>query len=90
MSTVKAITVVPEGKIPIIADLPRPQLAPDSVIVKTEAVAVNPTDWKHIYGGGTQPGSRVGCDFAGVVEEVGADVTNFKKGDRIAGMTHGR
>ena len=84
------MTVAPEGGIPIIADLPLPKLASDYVLVKPKAIAINPTDWKHVYGGGTKPGSRVGCDYAGIVEEVGADVKNFKKGDRIAGMTHGR
>lgn len=35
-------------------------------------------------------GLRAGCDYAGIVEEVGPDVTKaFKKGDRIAGPTHG-
>lgn len=32
----------------------------------------------------------MGCDFAGVVEEVGPKVTKeWKKGDRISGFTHG-
>ena len=36
------------------------------------------------------PGCTVGCDYASVVEEVGSKVTKaWKKGDRIAGFTHG-
>ena len=36
------------------------------------------------------PGATVGCDYAGTVEEVGSKVTKeWKKGDRIAGFTHG-
>lgn len=32
----------------------------------------------------------MGCDFAGIVEEVGPKVTKeWKKGDRICGFTHG-
>lgn len=36
------------------------------------------------------PGCTVGCDYSGIVEEVGSKVTKeWKKGDRVAGFTHG-
>lgn len=36
------------------------------------------------------PGATVGCDFAGIVVEVGSNTgTKFQKGDRIAGIVHG-
>lgn len=66
-----------------------PKLRDDYILVRVRAVAINPTDWKHIdYL--ASPGARVGCDYAGVVEEVGKKVTkNFKKGDRVSGFVHG-
>jgi len=33
-------------------------------------VAQNPTDWKHVHFGLAQPGSIVGCDFAGIVVKL--------------------
>lgn len=87
-SSMKAIKVVEAGKAEI-QDVAVPKLRDDYVLVKVEAVALNPTDWKHIdYL--ANPGATVGCDYAGVVEEVGSKVQkDFKKGDRIAGFTHG-
>ena len=39
------------------------------------------------------PHTTIGCDFAGTVQDVGrrvaADRQRWKKGDRIAGFTHG-
>ena len=36
------------------------------------------------------PGCTVGCDYSGVVEEMGSKVEKpWKKGDRIAGFVHG-
>ncbi|KAI0533436.1 chaperonin 10-like protein [Xylaria digitata] len=59
------------------------------VLVKVKAVALSPTNWKHVEWEGADVGCRVGCDYAGIVGEVGNNVTNFKKGDRITGWIHG-
>lgn len=35
-------------------------------------------------------GAIVGCDYSGIIEEVGKDVTkDFKKGDKVCGFVHG-
>ncbi|KAK0621027.1 putative zinc-binding oxidoreductase ToxD [Immersiella caudata] len=84
----KAIKMTGPGKAEI-QEVPIPALRDDYILAKVKAVALNPTDWKHIYYIST-PGCTVGCDFAGVVEEVGPNVTKgWKKGDRIAAFTHG-
>lgn len=71
-------------------DRPLPKLRDDYILVKTEAVALNPTDWKHVAFGIGAEGGLVGCDFAGTVVEVGKAVTKaWKKGDRLAGVAHG-
>lgn len=87
--TTKAIVFVEKGKMAI-QEVPVPKLRDGYVLVKVNAVGVNPTDWKHTDNGLTDPGSRVGCDYAGIVEAVGSKVTKpFKKGDRISGVVHG-
>lgn len=86
----KAIKIVEPGKAALVPNEPIPPLpSPDWMLVKTAAVALNPTDWKHIDGQ-CKTRSTVGCDFAGVIEEVGSDVTRpFKQGDRVWGALHG-
>lgn len=69
---------------------PNPKLRDDYILVKTAAIALNPTDWKHAAFGLAADGCLSGCDFSGTVEEVGPAVTkSFSKGDRIAGVAHG-
>ena len=85
MSTQKAL-VVPEkqGQRKVI-DLPIPTPGPKDVLVKVFATALNPVDWKiHAYGLflDTFP-AILGTDAAGVVEKVGAEVTNVAKGDKV-------
>lgn len=73
----------------VLKPIPIPQLRDDYILVRTVAVALNPTDWTTLDAPGDD-GTLVGCDYSGIVEEVGrAVVRNFKKGDRIAGFGHG-
>ncbi|KAI8908643.1 zinc-binding oxidoreductase ToxD [Powellomyces hirtus] len=79
-----------KGVAELVSDAKIPTLRPDYVLVKVHSVALNPTDWKHVDFVATVPGIRLGCDYSGIVEEVGMNLsTPFKKGDRIAGLVHG-
>lgn len=87
-STMKAITA--HGNKAKVSNIPVPKLRPTYLLAKVEAIALNPTDWKHIKYNLTAPNGISGCDFAGTVVEVGLDVAkSFKPGDRIAGTAHG-
>ena len=73
----------------VLRRIPIPKLRDDYVLVRTVAIALNPTDWTTIDAPG-EDGTIVGCDFSGIVEEVGTAVTKpFKKGNRVAGFAHG-
>lgn len=70
------------------ADIPRPTLKPDEILVRVHAVGLNPID-NMIPKGTFKPIIRLrlpatlGCDVAGVVVEVGSLVTRFKPGDAV-------
>jgi len=74
-------------------DLPIPSIESGDLLVKVHAAAICGTDI-HIYQWNEYASSRIklpllfGHEFSGVVVEVGKDVTNFKKGDRVAAETH--
>jgi NADPH:quinone reductase-like Zn-dependent oxidoreductase len=80
-------------------DIEKPSPADDEVLVKVHAAAVNPYDWHGMRGSpyimrlGTGLGApkqiSFGADFAGTVEAVGKDVTQFKPGDRVFGGAAG-
>lgn len=69
---------------------PIPHLRDKYILVRVKAVALNPTDWKHVEQDLPKPGGLLGVDYAGVVVAVGSKVTaSFRPGDRIAGFVHG-
>ena len=73
-------------------DIPTPEINDTGVLVKTEAVSVNPVD-TYIRNGANywelpQP-FVVGCDVAGVVEAVGEKVSSFQVGDRVWATNQG-
>lgn len=89
-STQKAVIIHAPKQALLVRDAPIPRLRDGYILVRTHAVALNPTDWKHIdYL--PSPGAIVGCDYAGVVEAIAPrGVTKaFAKGDRVAGFVHG-
>jgi len=59
------------------------------VRIRVEAAAQNPTDWKQLDYNFGIPGYPfvLGVDVSGVVDALGAGVTKFKLGDRVASMT---
>jgi NADPH2:quinone reductase len=64
--------------------VPIPELRPRDVLVRVEAVSVNPVDVKRRKG--MQPSSEptiLGFDAAGVVHAVGSDATMFAVGDEV-------
>jgi zinc-binding alcohol dehydrogenase family protein len=66
-------------------DAPKPQPGPHDLLVKVNAVSVNPVDTK-IRVRVTPPEGQyqiLGWDAAGVVEGVGSEVTHFKIGDAV-------
>src|SRR5438034_1852706 len=79
-----------------LADIAKPTPTDDQVLVRVRAASVNPLDWHFIEGtpkimramgvGLRKPKDvRLGVDFAGMVEAVGKNVTQFKPGDEVFG-----
>jgi NADPH:quinone reductase-like Zn-dependent oxidoreductase len=83
-----------------LADIERPQIAADEVLLKVHAAGLDRGVW-HIMAGLPYPirlagyGVRapknpvIGVDLAGRVEAVGADVTDVQIGDDVYGVGHG-
>ncbi|KAF4629400.1 hypothetical protein G7Y89_g8747 [Cudoniella acicularis] len=76
------------GKPQIVHSIPVPTLLPGTVIVKTVAVALNPSDYK-ICAAFPTPGAGVGTDFAGTVVAVADGTgTDLAPGDLVCGVTN--
>lgn len=62
-----------------------PNLSPDGVIIRVKAIGVCGTDLHQYRAGPGKAPMRMGHEWSGEVVDVGANVTDIKKGDRIAG-----
>jgi NADPH:quinone reductase-like Zn-dependent oxidoreductase len=83
-----------------IAEVPKPEVVDDGVLVRVIATSVNRGDWyalagkpvlaRAMMGGIRRPKSEyLGTDFAGVVEAVGDDVHDLVPGDAVFGGKSG-
>jgi NADPH:quinone reductase-like Zn-dependent oxidoreductase len=81
-------------------EIEKPTPADDQILVRVRAASVNPYDWHFVEGtpkiirlmgiGLRKPKEiRLGVDFAGTVETVGKNVTQFKPGDEVFGGREG-
>lgn len=79
-----------EGDVVVINEnAQKPTISSDKILIETFAASVNPIDWKIREGHRQQSlpfPITLGSDFAGIVAEVGANVSGFKKGDEVYGM----
>lgn len=64
-----------------IVDSPIPQPNDDQLVIKVVVSGSNPKDWKLPEWMGKS--GNTGDDIAGIVYQVGANVTEFKPGDRV-------
>jgi NADPH:quinone reductase-like Zn-dependent oxidoreductase len=77
----------------------KPDVTDDGVLVRVRATSINPAEWYGMTGtpyvaraqmGLLKPKSnKLGVDFAGKVEAVGKDVTQFRPGDDVFGGRDG-
>ncbi len=83
-----------------VSEVEKPRAGDGEVVVRVRASSVTTADWRlraaaypgilavpgRLLFGITGPRNPIpGMDFAGIVEEVGAGVTRFRKGDRVFG-----
>lgn len=78
-----------DGKEAVLAEVPRPQPGKGQVLIQVKASALNRIDLAMAMGtahgsaGGT--GVPLGVEWAGEIVELGADVTQWRIGDRVMG-----
>jgi NADPH:quinone reductase-like Zn-dependent oxidoreductase len=92
----KAIVPGPNGL--ELGDVERPAVGDDGILIRVRVASVNAADWHaqrmlaRVIGtaiGRKRRSVVAGSDVAGVVEAVGATVTQFAVGDEVFGAAHG-
>jgi NADPH:quinone reductase-like Zn-dependent oxidoreductase len=90
---VKAVRIHSFGPpdVVLVEDVPTPMPGPNEVLVRVMAAGVAP--WDAIIREGKskvspQPPLTLGSDFSGIVEKVGAGVTDFAPADEVYGVTN--
>lgn len=75
-----------------IGDWEKPQPKPDEVLVKVKATALNRADTmqrKGLYPPPSGASPILGLEIAGIITEIGTEVTKWKVGDKICGLIAG-
>ena len=72
-------------------DVSKPVINDDEILVQVHACSVNPIDWKVRKGDfkiltGLKPPRVLGGDYAGVVAEVGSQISQYRPGEAVWGF----
>lgn len=87
--TQKALVATGPSTLALKENVAVPDIEADQVLIKTAAVALNPSDYK-LLDVSVTPGAISGSDVAGTVVKVGKDVRKpLKIGDRVFGVIFG-
>lgn len=78
-------------------EVEKPGAKENYILIRVMANSANPADWHIIRGtpffarfafGLLKPSDKIpGADFSGIVEEIGKNVSRFRRGDRVFGET---
>ncbi|MCV0409577.1 zinc-dependent dehydrogenase [Nitrosopumilus sp.] len=77
---------VKEPSVIIVDETKRPSLGDGDVLVQMNACGICGSDLEKVFGQYGQPSMRLGHEPSGVILDVGSNVIEFKKGDRV--FTH--
>ncbi|KAK3638426.1 hypothetical protein LTR56_013066 [Elasticomyces elasticus] len=90
----RALVLNAEARTAEVQDVPRPSPAPNELLVRVQAIALNPIDPLYVSSP-LAPSSQtrvIGSDFAGLVHSLGPLIpssSNLKPGDRVSGFLQG-
>lgn len=84
----RAVIEDPSGRPVVVDDIPILALRPGTLLIKTAAVALNPSDYK-MGSAFPSPGALIGMDFAGHVVRPDATRPDLNLGDAVCGIVHG-
>jgi NADPH:quinone reductase-like Zn-dependent oxidoreductase len=88
----KALLLDAERRTANVKSISDPRPAPNELLIRVKAVALNPVDSLYVFNPLALTGRVIGSDFAGVVDALGDAVpptSGLKLGDRVAGFLQG-
>ena len=81
----KAVVVKNNSNIEI-KNIEKPPVGPGDMLVKMRACGICGSDVEKVFGKYGQPSMRLGHEPAGIITQVGSEISNFSVGDRV--FTH--
>ena len=69
-----------------IKNIEKPPIGPGDILVEMRACGICGSDVEKVFGKYGQPSMRLGHEPAGIIREVGSEISNFSVGDRV--FTH--